>query len=287
MPASKWVLVVVCVLGSIASAQSSSSMPPAQTTEVFGQKIRYYESGSGPVVVLLHGMGSSADTWAATIAPLAKQFHVFALDQVGFGHSDKPLMDYKIATYADFLREFMRVLGLPKATIIGSSNGGWIAATFAIQHPDLVDRLVLVDATGLPPAAPQSGDSPKPVDFSYSSLAATRAALERFFYDKKRITDELVRRVFQGHIQTGDHYTIQRLVSNRVSEYLGDDLKSIHVPTLIVWGREDSVSQNAERFHAAIAGSQIVLINDCGHLPQVEKSSDFNSAVLAFLASKL
>lgn len=273
--------VLVWVLTSTATAQQPVPMPPAQTADVFGQKIRYYESGQGPVVILLHGMGSSGETWTANIGPLSKQFHVYALDQIGFGHSDKPLMDYKVATYVDFLQEFMRVLALPRATIVGSSTGGWIAASFAFKHPEMVEKLVLVDATGLPP--PTTFQS---VDFSYASLAATRSALERFFYDKKRVTDNLVKRVFEGHLQTGDGYTIQRLLSNRTAEYLDDDLRSIHAPTLVILGREDSIVplSNAERFHASIAGSQMVIIDECGHVSWAEKPAEFNKALLDFLA---
>ena len=274
-------VVVVGVLASTLAAQQSVSMPPAQTAEVFGQRIHYYESGQGPVVILLHGMGSSGETWAANIGPLSKQFHVYALDQIGFGHSDKPLMDYKLATYVDFLQEFMRVLAIPRGTIVGGSNGGWTAASFAIKHPEMVEKLVLADATGLPPPA-----TFQPVDFSYASLAATRSALERFFYDKKRVTDNLVKRVFEGHLQTGDGYTIQRLLSNRTAEYLGDDLRSLHAPTLIILGREDSIVplSNAERFHASIGGSEMVIIDECGHASWAEKPSEFNKAVLEFLA---
>lgn len=279
-------VVLVCIVASTAAAQQSVSMPPAQTTEVFGQKIRYYESGQGPVVILLHGMGASSESWAANIGPLSKEFHVYALDQIGFGHSDKPLMDYKIATYVDFLQEFMRVLKVPRATIIGASNGGWIAARFAIDHPEMVERLVLADATGLPPPNPPSATQPKPVDFSYASLAATRSALERFFYNKQRVTDNLVRRVFQGHLQTGDGYTIRQLLRNRMAEYLGDNIRLIHAPTLIVWGRQDSIVplSKAERFHATIAGSQMAIIDECGHVSWGEKPSEFNKAVLDFLA---
>jgi pimeloyl-ACP methyl ester carboxylesterase len=278
--------VLVCVLASIAATQQPASMPPAQTAEVFGQRIRYYESGQGPVLILLHGMGSSAETWVSNIGPLSKQFHVYALDQIGFGHSDKPLMDYKIATYVDFLQEFMRVLAIPRGTIVGGSNGGWTAASFAIKHPEMVEKLVLVDATGLPPPTAPSAVQSKPVDFSYASLAATRAALERFFYNKQRVTDNLVRRVFEGHLQTGDGYTIQRLLSNRTTEYLDDNLRSIHPPTLIILGREDSIVplSNAERFHASIAGSEMVIIDECGHVSWAEKPSEFNKAVLDFLA---
>lgn len=279
------VLVAVVALSMLAVGQQPTSMPPAKTAKVFGQNIRYYEMGEGPVVILLHGTGGSSESWTANIAPLSKDFHVYVLDQIGFGHSDKPLIDYKVATYVDFLDEFMRVTAVPKAAIVGSSTGGWIAVSFAIQHPEMVQKLVLVDSTGLPPVNAPSAVPVKPVDFSYSSLAATRAALERFFYDRRRVTDDLVRRVFERHLQAGDGYTIQRLLSNRAAEYLGDNLKAVRAPTLIVWGKEDSVVPlaNAERFRAAIADSQTVVIDQSGHLPAAERPTEFNNTVLGFL----
>jgi pimeloyl-ACP methyl ester carboxylesterase len=280
------VVVWLCMLALTVAAQQSPSMPPAQTAEVFGQKIRYYECGKGPVLILLHGTGGSGEGWARNIGPLSTAFHVYALDQIGFGHSDKPPMDYKVATYVDFLHEFMRVLGVPRATIVGQSTGGWIGASFAIEHPEMVEKLVLADSTDLPPAGGASANAPKPVDFSYASLAATRSALERFFYNQQLVTDELVRRTFQNHIQIGDGYTIQRLLANRQAEYLGDSLRSIHAPTLIIWGKEDSILpvSHAERFHAAIPSSQVMIIDDAGHVVQIEKPSEFNKAVLEFLA---
>jgi 2-hydroxy-6-oxonona-2,4-dienedioate hydrolase len=100
------------------------------------------------------------------------------------------------------------------------------------------------------------------------------------------VTDDLVRRVFEEHLRISDGYTIQRLLVNRVTEYLPDNLSSIRAPTLIVWGREDSIVpvSTAERFHAAIAGSQVIIVDDAGHECNIEKPSEFNKAVLDFLA---
>lgn len=283
-------VVLFCLLALTAVAQQPASIPPAQTAEVFGQKIRYYESGQGPVVILLHGMGANAERWALNIGPLSKEFHVYALDQIGFGHSDKPLMDYKVETFVDFLREFMRVVNLPKATLVGNSLGGWVAARLTIEHPELVERLVLADAAGMPPvSASKIPDEPKrrPPDFSFASLAATRTVLETVYHDKKLVTDDLVRRVFQSHLQTNDSFTIQRLVANQASEYLSADrLNAIRAPTLVVWGRQDELIPlvAGETYHNAIANSEMVIIDECGHLPQVEKPLQFNKAVLDFLA---
>lgn len=282
-------LIVGCLLPLLAAAQQPLSLPPAKTAEVFGQKIRYYEAGQGPAVILLHGTASSAEVWVSNIGPLVKNFHVYALDQIGFGHSDKPLMDYKIATFVDFLREFMQVVNIPKATLIGHSTGAWIAAQFTIDHPEMVERLVLADATGIPPAnTSPSGEQQRKPDFSFASLAATHNLLESAYYNKKLVSDELVRRVFQMHIQINDIYTTQRLVSSRAAEYLGEKLSSIHAPTLLIWGRQDELVPltAGEQYHKAISQSQMVVIDECGHLSPREKPQEFNKAVLVFLTRK-
>ena len=95
---------------------------------IFGQKIHYVEAGSGPNVILLHGLGGSTQAWQFNIGPLAEKFHVFVPDQIGFGKSDKPLVNYRIRTYVDFLDQFCKQLKIERATLVGNSMGGWIAA---------------------------------------------------------------------------------------------------------------------------------------------------------------
>jgi pimeloyl-ACP methyl ester carboxylesterase len=141
-------IMILFLLAAVCSSQMSP-MPAEQTATVFGQSIHYYEAGQGPTVILLHGLGANAGIWAANIGPLSAHYHVIAPDQIGFGHSDKPLIDYKIATFVDFLYGFMQTQKIAKATLVGNSLGGWIAVDFAIQHPEMVEKLVLVDAGGL------------------------------------------------------------------------------------------------------------------------------------------
>src|SRR4051812_21453077 len=85
-----------------ASLSAPASQAAAKEILVFGQKIHYVEAGSGPTVILLHGLGGSSQAWQFNIAPLAEKFHVFVPDQIGFGKSDKPLVNYRIRTYVDF-----------------------------------------------------------------------------------------------------------------------------------------------------------------------------------------
>ena len=288
----RWALVRLSValalslvaLAPMAPAQAPPSLPPEKIAEVLGQKIHYYEAGQGPTVIFLHGLGGDAGMWAANIGPVSGKYRVYALDQIGFGRSDKPLIDYKIETFVEFLQSFMRALGTPKATLVGNSLGGWIAADFATQHPEMVEKLVLVDAAGM-----RFERNPEllPVDLNPSSLASMRKILESVVYDKQSVTDALVRRVFEQHLKSGDGYTIQRVMAGVFAKDQFEDEKagSIHAPTLVLWGHDDALIplSNAERFQKAIPGAKLVVIDRCGHIPQIEKPQEFNKALLEFL----
>ena len=112
--------ILIVALSVTALGRTDGSAPPEKTTTVYGQNIHYIEAGQGPAVILLHGLGAGKEIWLGNFAALAPKYHVYALDQLGFGHSDKPLIDYKIATWADFLQGFMQSQNIPKATLVGS-----------------------------------------------------------------------------------------------------------------------------------------------------------------------
>lgn len=266
------------------SGQMPPPMPAEKSVQVFGQRIVYYEAGEGPNVILLHGLGADASSWMMNIGPLSEKYHVVALDQIGFGQSSKPLVDYKIGTFVDFLHEFMQVLKLPKATLVGNSLGGWIGADFAARYPAMVEKLVLVDAAGVKP----QGELKLAVDLNPATLDATRKVLEYIAYDKRWVSDQLVRQVFEKRLRNSDGYTIERVMAGVFAgnQYLDDKLSSIHAPTLVVWGRNDELTPlpGGERFQKGIAGAKIVVFDQCGHIPQMEKPAEFNRTLLEFLA---
>ena len=249
---------------------------------MLGQRIHYVEAGRGQPMILLHGLGMTKETWLPSFGALAGQHRVYALDQIGFGCSDKPHLDYKIATFVDFLHGFLVAQKLGKATLVGNSLGGWIALEFALQHPDMVDRLVLVGSTGLPWL------HPAPVDLNPASLAATRARLAALFYDKKLVTESIEPQAFADHLRNNDGYTIQRTFAGFASpQFVDARLESIRAQTLVVWGREDEMIPLAagEKLRDGIAGARLVVFDHCGHLPQVEKPAEFSRAVLEFLGA--
>lgn len=271
--------ILIVALSEAAFGQMGGSATPEKTTAVYGQNIHYIEAGQGSAVILLHGLGGTKENWGANFSALASKYHVYALDQLGFGHSDKPLIDYKIATWADFLQGFMQSQNIPKATLVGNSLGGWIALDFTATHPEMVDKLVLVDAAGL------AGEIPIEL-LNPSSVAAWRTLLESIFYDKKIVTDDVARQLFTDRLRNNDGYTIERTLAGFARPQFEDDkLKSIHTPTLVVWGRNDELISvdDAQRFGSGIPGAKVVVFEQCGHVPQVEKPEEFNRALLEFL----
>jgi 2-hydroxy-6-oxonona-2,4-dienedioate hydrolase len=254
---------------------------------VFGAKIHYIEAGSGPVVILLHGLGGSVSNWTPTIAPLAQKYRVIAPDQIGFGKSDKPMLNYRVGTLVDFLDGFYKQLGIQKATLVGNSLGGFTAAAFAIAHPEKVDKLVLVDAAGFT----VTGDiDPRILNgLNPSTRQQVKDLIGLIFYNKEPFSsDAAVDGFLASRVMAGDGYTIQRFIDSigHNEDMLDGKLGAIKQPTLIIWGREDGLTQLAmgQRFNKEIAGSQILIIDKCGHVPQLEKAAEFNAALMKFLS---
>src|SRR6185295_15089874 len=274
------VAITFCVAG-FASAQT------AKETTVFGQKIHYVEAGTGPTVILLHGLGGSTQVWQLNIAALAEKYHVVVPDQIGFGKSDKPFVNYRIRTYVDFLDQFCKQLKIERATLVGNSMGGWIAAMFTASFPDRVDKLVLVDAAGYAP--------PKDIDtrIFFGLNPTTREGMKilaaKVFYNKLFLTDAAIDQAIAARLAAGDGYTIKSITESiiRGEDFLDDTVKTIKQPALIVWGRQDGLVSLAEgeRFNKDIAGSKLIVIDECGHVPPIEKPMEFNAEVIKFLSA--
>jgi pimeloyl-ACP methyl ester carboxylesterase len=261
-------------------------LPPQQIVTVRGHKLAYYEAGKGQPVILIHGLGADSRHWAANIDALAENYRVIALDQIGYGQSDKPLMRYSVANFSDYLLGFFDAVKIPKASLVGNSLGGWVALDFAIRHPDRVDKLVLVDAAGLRPTTalkiPEGG--PK---------TATPSNARWFFNlmeaNKEWATTDLGPDAFERHVRNGDSYTVASSVAEMATgrDFEDGKLGQVHAPTLIVWGRDDLLIPLAmgQAFHQHIAGAQMVVLEGTGHIPMLAKPAEFNDTVKKFLAA--
>jgi len=276
---------LILLLAVFAVPTFGQGQPQDKTITVFGQAIHYFDMGSGPVVVLLHGLGSRKEDWLPVLDPMAQKYRLLVPDQIGFGKSDKPLLDYSIQTYVDFLNEFFRQLKVEKASLVGESLGGWIAGLYVAEigggaHLIPVEKLVLVDAAGL------KQDKPIP-DLNPSSLAAMRGMMEAVFYDTSWLSEDALRKIFTDKLAVHDGYTVRSILGNPAlaTERLDERLGSIKVPTLVTWGKQDKLLPIAsgERYAAGIAGAKLISFDKCGHVPAIEKTEEFLAAVTSFL----
>ena len=277
-------ILFLFIFSSFAFAQTA---PQERTVTIFGAKIRYLEAGDAakPTVILLHGLGAQAESWQLNIAALSQNYRVIAPDQVGFGKSDKPLLKYRVGTYVDFLDKFMAELKIEKASLVGNSMGGWIAGLMAIKYPNRVEKIVLADAAGIVPANVNTDEI---YQLNNSTRDEIRANLKRIFANPMLQNNEaLVDQFMTQRIASNDGYTINSIIESikRKEDFLNERLGEIKKPTLIIWGKQDGLLpvSDAAVFNKGIANSQLVIFDNCGHVPQFEKAAEFNKTVLEFL----
>ena len=277
---------------------AAADLPEQKTATLFGATIRYYDIGSGPVLVLVHGLGSSAKgDWGKVMLPLAQNHRVLALDQLGFGNSDKPQIDFGIQTWVDFLGEFLRQQQVSDFTLIGESLGGWISVQYTIQAlngvaagPTLAlpkpSRLVLSDSAGLYATMKRQFATPPGKIVVGASLAGEKQLLASVFHAPSYHTDQALRDGLAWSLAKGDAWAI-RSVRNPalLSETVDKQLNAITIPTLVIWGQHDALLplSDGRYFASRIAGAKLEVIADSGHAPMIETPDAFLTALLPFL----
>lgn len=266
---------------------------------VDGIRIHYQEFGSLPAVadvVLIHGYTASVYVWK-TVAPMlaAAGLRVIALDLPGFGYSQKPKnFDYSISSQARIVERFMDRLGIGRPVVVGSSYGGAVAATLALDYPERVAKLILVD--------PVTNDDPKrhPV-LRLAAIPGIGEVITPFLADarmfhrsrmKKTIAQPNQRLITKDRIEAirrplaaaDAHYSLLATSRNWYAERIERDAALLNQPTLIIWGEDDRVIpiENGHRLHNALLHSRMVVIKDCGHVPMEEKPEIFVNLVAEF-----
>ncbi|HEY8156794.1 MAG TPA: alpha/beta fold hydrolase [Myxococcota bacterium] len=273
------------------------------TLSLNGERVVYRTAGQGPVLLLVHGMAGSSETWRRVMPPLAERFTVLAPDLLGQGESEKPRGDYSLGAHANMLRDLLDALGHERVTIVGQSLGGGVAMQFAYQFPERCERLVLVDSGGLGRevtfflrvltvpgfesvfpliCAPwvrvagnrvaswlgRAGMRPAPASQevwrSFASLADTESR-RAFFRSLRDVID------FKGQAVSA----------------LGRLYRAAHLPTLIVWGAQDPFIpvSHAVAAHQAIPGSRLEIFDGVGHYPHCEAPERFVEVLVDFIAT--
>ena len=233
-------------------------------TLVDGRRIGWLETGSGRPVVLVHGLGTSGSWWSPTIAGLGPRHRLLIVDLVGFGASAG--QPFRLDRAADQLAAWAAAIGLARATFVGHSLGGLVVADLAARRPDLVERLVLVDAAGL--GLPQR--------------------VSRHLWNVMRGGRYLPARAFPVAVTCAlrcGPLTIARAAHQILATDLRERLGRIAAPTLVVWGTRDRLlpADFGRRLADTIPGARFRVIEDAGHSPMWERPAEFDRIVEAFL----
>lgn len=279
-------LIGLFAIAPCAAQEETTATPKIEKfITTYGAKIHYVEAGSGAPVILIHGLADNVAIWDPVIPALAARFRVIALDQIGFGRSDKPLLNYRVSTLVDFLDVFLTELKIERASPVGNSLGGWVAAAYALAHPERVERLVLSDAAGYA-ALTKTMDSRALRALRVASRDDIRYLGPLAFHDKRFYQD--VDTAFKERVTAGDSYTVAQVLDSMIrgDDALDNKLQTLKQPTLVLWGREDKLIPLSfgEQFHREIVNSRLRIIDNCGHMPQLECPNEFSAAVLKFFS---
>jgi 4,5:9,10-diseco-3-hydroxy-5,9,17-trioxoandrosta-1(10),2-diene-4-oate hydrolase len=272
--------------------------PQDQYVGVGGIKTRYWNLESrGTAVILLHGIGSCVETWAFNIGALAQYYRVYALDLVGSGRSDKPPATYSLTNLTEFVKTFMDVLGIDRASLIGNSMGGSIALQFALTYPQRVEQLVLVNSLGLGREISLSlrlANLPF-VDKLYKpTRSSTALFLRQIVFDPSLIADEWIDLFYEIMTLPGAREALIAQIRAQIGWFgvkpdvyqsILARLHTITIPTLILWGQQDRVlpASHAQVATQRLPNSRLHIFDSCRHWPHLERAEEFNALVLKFL----
>ena len=267
---------------------------------IHGHDMAYQMGGSGPALLLLHGIAGSSRTWRDVAPQLAERFTVIAPDLFGHGQSEKPKGDYSLGAFAGSIRDLLDVLSVDRATVVGQSFGGGVAMQLAYQHPELCERLVLVDSGGLGRevswllrlmALPAS-EYVMPIIFAgfvrdwgdhlvelISSRGVRLGRLAEMWSAYASLAESSNRQAFAR--------TIKSVIDPGGQSVSAMDrlyLASL-IPTLIIWGDRDDIIPVTHAYAAqtAMPGSRLVVIKGVGHFPQIEAPEQFLHALIDFI----
>ena len=268
---------------------------------VRGTKIRYRDSGgSGPVVLLTHGIGLMLEIWEPTAAALSSQYRVISWDLPGFGRSEVREQPYSVPFFGDFTAAFLDALGIGKVHAVGHSMGGAVTLAFARQYPSRLNSIALNCSASLGRDAPfifklftLPGIGKL---MTKPSRGNTRQALSSMYRDYSRVTPGLEEAWYQISLIPGNQgvflQTLRSMTTlsgqnKELVEATLAGLPSLSVPVLVIAGRDDAIIPANHAIEAAkkIPNAQLAVIMDCGHVPQLEKADEFNRILIDFLGA--
>jgi pimeloyl-ACP methyl ester carboxylesterase len=267
--------------------------------QIEGRSVCYIDEGEGPVILMVHGLGGSMCNWAPTIDHFKRTNRVIAVDLPGFGKSECDQGGCAVEEFGRAIRSLLASLGISSATVIGNSLGGMITLHLTLDHPELVDAAVLVDAAGAHgfPELLRAGLRRLPARWVKRLVLFSVSYLVRFKFAYRAAgiyhLNEYTRPLLAEAIDTAmrpdlEEYleTYRRTMLTAVNTRFDERLGEISKPVLVVWGQNDLglPLKIGQRINRLIKGSFLVAIPKAAHVPQLDQPEAFNSAVDRFLA---
>ncbi len=257
--------------------------------EAGGYRMHYFEAlpaqgTAGTPLLLVHGLGARGEDWAAMIPALAARgFHVYVPDLLGYGRSPRPDVSYSIAMQETVVVQFMQAVHLARADVGGWSMGGWVSMKLALDHPELVDRLVVYDSAGIYFPATFG-----PELFVPSDAAGVRRLMTILSPHPREVPAFVTKAVLRKFAQNG--WVISRSMTAMTSgrDLLDFRLYNIQQPTLIVWGAQDDLIplSSGKKMHELIPRSVLNVVEGCGHLAPLECSQPVVEGTVDFLRAE-
>ena len=283
--------------------QPASGLAGLHELILHGHRVFYRSAGSGPVVVLVHGITSTSATWANVLPYLAERFSVIAPDLLGHGESAKPRGDYSLGAYASGIRDLLIALGHDRATFVGHSLGGGVAMHLAYLFPEHCDRLVLVSSGGLGrditpllrAASLPGSELVLPLLANERTLAAGQAVGRALGRIGLRVHTDLGE-VLRGHASLADREARAAFLTTlrTIVDFGGQRVNAADrlyltqaIPFLLVWGERDPIISVEHAFaaHAALPGSRLELFPEAGHFPHLDDPLRFVRVLVDFIDS--
>jgi pimeloyl-ACP methyl ester carboxylesterase len=272
----------------------------AHELELHGHRVSYRQAGSGPALLLLHGITDSSATWEGVAPALADHFTLIAPDLLGHGESATPRGDYSLGAHASGVRDVLTALGIERVTVVGHSLGGGIAMQFAYQFPERCERLVLVSSGGLGrevhmllrAAALPGADYVLPALTSAGLMSVGRVAgglLKRLHLSPGEDM-QILAQGFASLDNAGSRqaflHTVRAVIEPSGQRVSAQDRLSLAglLPSLIVWGERDSIIpvEHGAAAHEAMPGSRFEVFPDAGHMPHDADPERFAELLIHF-----
>lgn len=243
---------------------STEFQPEWRQTRVGRESVRYQVAGEGPPLILLHGLSGSVAWWQRNMKVLAREFRVHAVDLLYYG--TRRGARFVLAQTAERITAWMKVLGLERAAFIGHSMGGYIAASIAAEHPEVVSKLVLVNAAAIFPSH------------------GPRLAINRLVRWLPTFPPTLAPVLLRDAVRAGP-FVLWEATRDLLSSDFRPRLSAVTAQTLIIWGEQDGILsiELARELHQALPNSELHILPDAGHNPMWESPEEFNELVLRFL----